>query len=295
MDNLINKGFDVVVLDDFSSGSEKNLSVHVGKSNFHLIKGKIQNRTTAEKALEDVEAVFHLAAIVNVDFSVKNPLLVNEVNVDGTLNLLEGCLRSKVEKFIYASSCAVYGEPEYLPMDESHPTKPLSPYGVSKLAAEHYCQVIHQLYGIQTVILRYFNVYGPRQSKGPYSGVISKFIELLKQKKVPLIFGDGSQTRDFVYIDDVVDANMRVLNCKNCAGRAINIGSGKAASVKELCDTLLALYGMHDATPEHGSAKPGDVKHSCADLCLAEKLFGYKPKFSLEAGLKKLLAEQDKE
>jgi UDP-glucose 4-epimerase len=287
VDKLGGKGFDVVVLDDFSSGSRKNLVAHMGKSYFHLVKGKIQNRASVKKALENVDAVFHLAAIVNVDFSVKNPLPVDEVNVKGTLNLLEGCLKSKVKKFICVSSCAVYGEPEYLPIDEAHPTKPLSPYAVSKLAAEHYCKVIHRLYGIQTVILRYFNVYGPRQSKGPYSGVISQFIEKLKQKKVPVIFGDGAQTRDFVYVDDVVGATLSVLDCKECAGNTINIGSGRATSINELCNTLLELFSMRDVKPKHGPPKAGEIKDSCADIGKAEKLLGYTPKFSLKDGLRK--------
>lgn len=295
VDRLISKGFNVVVLDDFSSGSWKNLGARIGKSNFHLIKGKIQNRTTVGKALENVDAVFHFAAIVNVDFSVKNPLLVNEVNVKGTLNLLEGCLKSKVKQFIYASSSAVYGDPEYLPINESHPTKPLSPYGVSKLAAEHYCRVIHRLYGLETVILRYFNVYGPRQSKGPYSSVIFQFTEQLKQKKIPVIFGDGTQTRDFVYVDDVVDATLSVLDCKECAGNAINIGSGRATSIKELCNILLKIFRVHNVKPEYSLPRAGDIKHSCADLSRADKLLGYRPKFSLEDGLRKLLAEQDNE
>jgi len=295
VDRLISKGFDVFVLDDFSSGSRKNLRSHIGKSNFRLIKGDIRNKTITRRALENVDAVFHLAAIVNVDFSVKNPLHVNEVNVKGTLNLLEGCLKSKVKQFICVSSCAVYGEPEYLPIDELHPTKPLSPYGVSKLAAEHYCQVFYKIHGLKTVILRYFNVYGPRQSKGPYSGVIVKFIEQLKQKKSPVIFGDGTQTRDFVYVDDVVDAALNILNCKKCAGDIINVGSGKETSIKELYNILLRMFGMRNVKPEYGSPRAGDIKRSYADLSKAEKLLGYKPKFSLEDGLKKLLAEQDKE
>jgi UDP-glucose 4-epimerase len=295
IDRLIGKGFDVVVLDDFSSGSQKNLGSHIGKSNFRLIKGDVRNKTVTRKALENVDAVFHLAAIVNVDFSVKNPLLVNEVNVKGTLNLLEGCLKLKVKQFIYVSSCAVYGEPEYLPIDESHPTKPLSPYGVSKLAAEHYCQVFCRIYGLRTVILRYFNVYGPRQRKEPYSGVILQFMEHLKQKKIPVIFGDGTQTRDFVYVDDVVDATLNVLNCEKCAGDVINVGSGRETSIKELYGVLLRIFEMRNVKPEYSSPRAGDIKRSCADLSRAEELLGYKPKFSLEDGLKKLLAEQDKE
>jgi UDP-glucose 4-epimerase len=290
----MSKGFDVVVLDDFSSGSQKNLALHMGKSNFRLLEGDIRNKAAVRKALENVDAVFHLAAIVNVDFSVKNPLMVNGVNVNGTLNLLEGCLKSEVKQFVYVSSCAVYGEPECLPVNESHPTKPLSPYGVSKLAAEHYCQVFYRIHGLETVILRYFNVYGPRQSEGSYSGVISRFIEKLKHGKVPVIFGDGAQTRDFVYVDDVIDATLSVLNRKECAGNVINIGSGKEASIKELCSILLRMFGMHDANPKYCSSRAGDIKHSCADLRRAERLLGYKPKFSLEDGLRKLLAEQDR-
>jgi UDP-glucose 4-epimerase len=291
VDRLMGKGFDVVVLDDFSSGPKKNLGSHVGKSNFCLIQGDIRNKATVRKALKNVDAVFHLAAIVNVDFSVKNPLIVNEVNVNGTLNLLEGCLKSEVKQFVYVSSCAVYGEPEYLPVNESHPTKPLSPYGVSKLAAEHYCQVFYRIHGLQTVILRYFNVYGPRQTEGAYSGVIVQFIGQLKQAKVPVIFGDGTQTRDFVYVDDVVDATLSVLNCKECAGNVINIGSGREASIKELCSILFRMFGMYDVKPEYSLPRIGDIKRSCADLSVAEKLLRYRPKFSLEDGLRKLLAE----
>jgi UDP-glucose 4-epimerase len=295
VDRLVRKGCEVVVLDDFSSGSQKNLGSHIGKSNFRLIKGDVRNKTITRRALENVDAVFHFAAIVNVDFSVKNPLLVNEVNVKGTLNLLESCLKSKVKQFIYVSSCAVYGEPEYFPIDESHPTRPLSPYGVSKLAAEHYCQVFCRIHGFKTVILRYFNVYGPRQSKGPYSGVISKFTEQLRQKKVPVIFGDGTQTRDFVYVDDVVNATLKVLDCKKCAGEVINVGSGKETSIRELYNILLKIFGMRNVKPKYCSPRAGDIKRSYADLGKAEKLLRYKPKFSIEDGLRKLLAEQDKE
>jgi UDP-glucose 4-epimerase len=294
VDRLISKGFDVVVLDDFSSGSRKNIGLHIGKSNFRLIKGDIRNNTVAREALKNVDAVFHFAAIINVDFSVKNPLHVNETNVTGTLNLLEGCLKSKVKQFVYASSCAVYGEPEYLPIDEAHPTKPLSPYGVTKLAAEHYCQVFCRIHGLKTAILRYFNVYGPRQSKGPYSGVISNFIEQLKLEKIPLIFGDGTQTRDFVYVNDVVDATLSVLSHEDSKGDVINIGSGKETSINELCDALQEMFDMRNIKPKHCLPRAGDIKRSYADLTKAEKLLGYKPKFSLKNGLRKLLAEQDK-
>ncbi|MEM3443113.1 MAG: SDR family NAD(P)-dependent oxidoreductase, partial [Candidatus Bathyarchaeia archaeon] len=198
VERLLKEDCNVVVLDDLSSGKTENLDLK--NRNLIFLKGGIRDKELVKKALKDVEVVFHLAALVDVPFSVKNPLLVNQVNVCGSLNILEESIKTNVEKFIYASSCAVYGEPQYLPINEEHPTNPLSPYAVSKLAIEKYCQVFNKLYGLKTVSLRLFNVYGPRQEGDSYSGVISRFIRQLRSGKPPIIFGDGSQTRDFVYV-----------------------------------------------------------------------------------------------
>jgi nucleoside-diphosphate-sugar epimerase len=291
VETLMSEGFDVVVLDDFSSGRRENLSVYSGESNFCLVEGDVRVKADVEKALEGVNVVFHLAAIVSVDFSVKDPLLVNEVNVGGTLNILRESLKAGVKRFVYASSCAVYGEPVNLPINEEHPARPMSPYGVSKLAAEHYCRVFYEVYGIETVCLRFFNVYGPRQMIGPYSGVIVQFIDKLKHGEKPIIYGDGNQTRDFVFVGDVVDAYLRAMRCKNCVGETINVGSGVETSINRLADALIELFGTRDIKPVYAKARAGDIRRSYADLSKAEGLLGYKPKTSLKEGLAILLGE----
>ena len=291
VDRLIDEGFEVVVLDDFSSGRRENLNQHFGKANFCLVEGDVRDRADVRKALKGVDVVFHLAAIVSVDFSVKNPLLVNEVNVGGTLNVLRESLKAGVKRFVYASSCAVYGEPVHLPVDEGHPARPFSPYGVSKLAAEHYCRVFHAVYGLETVCLRFFNVYGSRQASGPYSGVIMKFVDRLKRGKQPIIYGDGEQTRDFVFVKDVVDACMRTMRCENCVGEVINVGSGREITINELAKILIRLFKVQKVKPVYTESRIGDIKHSCADMSRAKKLLGYKPKVSLVEGLKRLLIE----
>ena len=291
VDRLINEGFEVVVLDNFSTGSLENLRLHVGKDNFHIVKGDVRNRADVKKAVEDVDYVFHLAAIVSVELSIKNPVLVEEVNVGGTLNLLEESLNLDLKKFVYVSSCAVYGNPKYLPIDEEHPTKPLSPYGVSKLTAEHYCKVFYRIYGLKTVCLRLFNVYGPRQAVGPYSGVIAKFVDRLKNGKPPIIYGDGKQTRDFIFVEDVVDACLRAMDSKKCVGEVVNIGSGIETSINELAQLISRLFRMEKVKPVYAESRVGEIRRSCADISKAEKLLEFKSKISLEEGLRRFIAE----
>ncbi len=204
---------------------------------------------------------------------------------------MEESLKLNLKRFVYLSSCAVYGDPVYLPIDEEHPTRPLSPYGVSKLTAEHYCRVFYKIYGVQTVCLRLFNVYGPRQSSGPYSGVITKFTDRLKRGESPIIYGDGEQTRDFIFTDDVVDACLHAISCKNCVGEAINVGSGMETSINKLARTISSLFGMRKIKPVYTKPRIGEVRRSCADISKAKKLLGLKPKVSLEEGLRKLVAE----
>jgi nucleoside-diphosphate-sugar epimerase len=291
VDGLMSGGFDVVVLDDFSSGKLKNLSVYSGESNFCLVEGDVRDKADVKKALEGVDVVFHLAAIVSVDFSVKNPLMVNEVNVGGTLNVLRESLKAGVKRFVYASSCAVYGEPVNLPISEGYPTEPMSPYAVSKLAAEYYCRVFCGVYGLEAVCLRFFNVYGSRQVVGPYSGVIVNFIDKLKRGEEPIVYGDGEQTRDFVFVGDVVDACLRAMRCKNCAGEIVNVGSGVETSINRLADVLIELFHIRDVKPVYAKARAGDIGRSYADLSKAEGLLGHKSKTSLKEGLAMLLRE----
>jgi len=289
MDRLLKEGYEVVILDNFSSGRVKNIQRHLSSQRLHLVRGDVRNSEDVKKAVKDVDVVFHLAAIVNVPLSIENPLLVNDVNIEGTLNLLEASVKENIQRFIYVSTCAVYGEACYLPINEEHPIMPLSPYGISKFSAEGYCRIFHMIHGLETVCLRFFNVYGPRQSEGPYSGVITQFITRLKRGEAPVIYGDGEQTRDFVYVKDVVEASMLVLECQSCGGEVINIGTGKPTTINQLAKVLAHLLGKADVKPEYAPPRAGDIRNSYADIRKAEGVLGYKPGIKLEDGIRRLL------
>ncbi len=289
VDRLMKEDYEIVVLDNFFSGTTENIKHHLESGTFYLVKGDVRSSDNVKEAIRTVDAVFHLAAIVSVPLSIENPLLVNDVNVRGTLNLLEASLKADVKRFIYASSCAVYGEVDCLPIDERCPTNPMSPYAVSKLAAEDYCKVFSQNYGLDTLCLRYFNVYGPRQVGDSYSGVITRFIDRLKQKKPPIIYGDGQQTRDFVHVKDIVEANMLALNCQHRFGKMINVGTGKQTTINQLAEFLFELTGRSELTPRYVSPRKGDIRNSCADISKAKRALGYEPKVMLKKGLRTLL------
>ena len=289
VDKLMLDGHEVVVLDDLSSGSLKNIEHHLDEPGFRFVKGDIRYARTVEKALEGVDAVIHEAAIASVPLSIKDPALTDEVNIFGTLNLLEVSLRAKVKRFVYASSCAVYGAASELPIKEDAPLRPLSPYASSKLAAEERCKAFHENYGLETIRLRYFNVYGLRQAAGEYAGVMLKFLERIRRDQPPVIFGDGEQTRDFVYIGDVVEATLLALDREGAAGEVFNIGTGEATTIKKLCEIFLKLTGKTHLKPIYMDVKPGDIRHSQADITKAMKLLGYRPKVSLEWGVRGFL------
>jgi len=293
VDKLMLDGHEVVVLDDLSSGSLKNIEHHLDEPGFRFVEGDIRHPRTVEKTLEGVDAVIHEAAIASVPLSMKNPALTNEVNIFGTLNLLEASLRVKVKRFVYASSCAVYGAASELPISEDVPLKPLSPYASSKLAAEERCKVFHENYGLETIRLRYFNVYGPRQAASEYAGVMLKFLERIRRDQPPVIFGDGEQTRDFVYIGDVVEATLLALDREGAAGEVFNIGTGEATTIKKLCEIFLKLTGKTHLKPIYMDVKPGDIRHSQADITKAMKLLGYRPKVSLERGVRGFLNREE--
>jgi len=284
VNSLLKEGHRVVALDNLSTGAIENLPVR-RKKGFLFIKGDIRDNNDVRKALNDVDVVFHMAAIIDVPLSVKKPLIVNDVNVSGTLKLLEACLKHDVRRFIYASSCAVYGAPQYLPIDENHPIIPQSPYGISKLTSEHFCRIFHEIHGLETISLRFFNIYGKRQVKGPYSGVITKFAERLKEKKSPVIFGDGEQTRDFLHVNDAVNACMLALRNKTYVGKIINIGSGKETTINELVSLLIELSAKTNIKPVYKPPRKGDILRSWANIEKAKKLLGYQPKVDLESGL----------
>jgi UDP-glucose 4-epimerase len=289
VDRLIKEDHEVVVLDNFFNGNIENIKQHLDSGELSLVKGDVRDSGDVEEAMRNVDAVFHLAAIISVPLSIKKPSLVNEVNVGGTLTLLEACSKADVERFVYASSCAVYGEAQHLPINEDHPVNPISPYAVSKLAAEYYCQVFCESYGLKTLCLRYFNVYGPRQIKGPYSGVIMRLINRLKRGKPPIIYGDGKQTRDFVHVRDVVRASVLALSGPRDIGGIVNVGSGTSTTINKLADLLIRLSGKSDLKPICAAPRAGDIKKSCADITKAKRVLGYEPSVTLEDGLRNLM------
>jgi len=289
VDQLLDEGIKVRVLDNLSTGEKKNLAQHENKKSFRFIEGDIRNFDLVKKTVKGVDAVIHEAALVSVTRSVEDPLLSNEINVTGTVNLLKACVDAHVKRFVLASSCAVYGETETLPIHENFTPKPLSPYAVNKLAAENYAKVFHDVYGLETVSLRYFNVYGPRQKYGPYSGVISIFINCLLENEHTIIYGDGKQTRDFVNVKDVVEANMLALSKQKAVGEVFNISTGESTTLNKLAEIIQKIMDKTDLKPVHAEPRSGDIKHSYGDISKAQRNLEYAPKVQLEEGLNELI------
>jgi len=282
VDRLVEEGFEVRVLDDLSTGSLKNIHKHLGKRGFHFLKGDIRGPTVLGNALKGVEVVFHEAALTSVPDSVVDPLPTNEVNATGTLRLLKAGAELGVRRLIYASSSSVYGEQTRQPIKEDSVPRPMSPYAVSKLAAENYCSTFSRLGQLETVCLRYFNVYGPRQGRGPYGGVIRIFEDRLRGNKPPIIYGDGKQTRDFVSVLDVVQANMLAMTVKEAAGEVFNVGTGVGTSISMLAEMIIGASGRRHVHPIHASPRYGDVRHSCADITKVNRMLGYSPTLRLD-------------
>jgi UDP-glucose 4-epimerase len=285
VDRLIDEDSKVTVLDNLRGGQVENIQHHLKNRNFRFIRGDIRNFRLLKNLITDTDAVIHQAAQVSVPESNKDPILTNNVNVNGTLNLLKVCVDFNVKRFVYASSCAIYGNPKALPIREDCPTKPTSPYGVSKLAAEEYVRIFYDIYGLETVCLRYFNVYGPRQAYNQYSGVITQFTNCL-EKNLPLeIFGDGQQTRDFIHVQDVVESNLLALRTEGIGGEAFNIATALPTTINQLADMLLQLTEKTNLKIKHARPRKGDIRYSVADISKAENKLGYKPRISLKDGL----------
>lgn len=289
VDKLLEAGAEVTVLDNLYTGRPENIEHHKQNKNFHLVKGDIRNLKLVKSLLQNADAVFNDAAVVSVPRSVKDPLLANDVNVKGALNLLKASLDRGVKRFVQASSASVYGDTETLPLREDMPSKPISPYAVSELAAENYAKVFHSVYGLPTVRLRYFNVYGPRQTYSAYSGVTTIFVNQLLRNQRPTINGDGEQTRDFVFVEDVVQANMLALTKKNAVGEVFNVATGEAITVNKLVKALAEIMDKTELKLIHGKPISGDIRHSYASIEKARRTLGYEPRFPLEKGIKKLV------
>jgi nucleoside-diphosphate-sugar epimerase len=286
VDRLVREGYRVGILDNFSTGEISNLNNgDIEKGRVQVHRGDITDYQFVRAVVKDYEAIYHEAALPSVARSIEDPILVNNVNVTGTLNLLKAAVDLKVKKFVYASSSSVYGESAKLPKVETMGSLPVSPYGASKLAAENYCRVFAKVYGLQTVCLRYFNVYGPRQKYGHYSGVIPIFIARLVNDLPPVIFGDGGQLRDFTYVEDVVEANVLALKRDVSGGEVLNIASGGTTSINELAALLAKLMSKPQILPEHAAERPGDIRASHADISKARAVLGYEPKFVPAQGL----------
>jgi len=288
VDRLIKDGLEVTVFDNLSSGQEENLSLHLKDDSFHFVRGDIRDTGLVRGLVKAVDIIFHEAAIVSVPLTIEDPALAHDVNVNGTLNILKACLNSNVKRFVYASSCAVYGDAEVSPQNEGLPPSPISPYAATKVSAEGYCKAFHQVYGLETVALRLFNVYGPRQKLGDYSGVLVKFMDRLSRNEPPVIYGDGEQTRDFTYVEDVVEAHMLALNSKSAVGEVFNIATGHATRINELVKILADVMQVPPLRPIYAESRLGDIRHSCGDITKARRVLGYVPNFPLKEGLRKL-------
>ena len=283
-EELVRRGHRVRVADSLITGKRSNLS-HIPGVEF--LEGDLADLDVARRAAEGCEYVLHQAAIPSVPRSVKDPLTSNRANVDGTLNVLLASRDAGVKRLVFAASSSAYGDTPTLPKHEKMPTNPLSPYALQKVIGEEYLRMFTRLYGLETVAIRYFNVFGPRQDPtSPYSGVISVFATALLENRSPTIFGDGNQTRDFTYVANVVDGVLRACEAPGASGEVINVATGGRISLNQLFEEMRKLVGA-SVTPTYAEGRKGDVRDSQADITKARELLGYEPTVSFEEGLKK--------
>jgi nucleoside-diphosphate-sugar epimerase len=283
---LLASGHEVRLLDNFSTGHRSNLE----PQDAELVEGDLRSYERVAAAVNGVEVVFHQGALPSVPRSIQDPLTSTAVNVEGTLNVLLAARDAGVRRVVFASSSSVYGNAPGMPRQESQAPAPLAPYAVSKLAAEQFCMVANRVYGVETVALRYFNVFGERQDPlSGYAAVIPKFIRLMLDGRSPTIFGDGETSRDFTHVENVVEANLAAADAPAAAGRVMNIAVGSAHTLNELVGTLRRLLDS-DVEPEYGPPRPGDVSESLADISLARELLGYEPRVEFEEGLERTIA-----
>ncbi|UCC66693.1 MAG: SDR family oxidoreductase [Deltaproteobacteria bacterium] len=284
VEELVKRGERVRVIDNLSTGKREKIQHLMNAIDF--MEGDLRDLNAAMKAVEGVDFVLHQAAIPSVPRSIKDPKEITEHNVNGTLHLLIAARSSDVERVVYASSSSVYGDSPILPKAEDFLPSPLSPYAASKLAGEYYCQVFHQVYGLETVCLRYFNVFGPRQDPlSPYAAVIPKFVSLALEKRPLVVYGDGEQTRDFSFVANIVQTNLLACEAKGVAGETMNVGCGDRISINQLAEELKKIIDPN-LIVEYTSPRPGDVEHSQASIEKASKLLGYEPAISFAEGLR---------
>lgn len=287
-DELIRLGGSVRIIDNLLTGSRNNLEEIAGA--FDFIEGDLNDTALVDKALEGVEVVFHQAALPSVPRSVADPVETHNACVNATFNILERSRAAGVKKLVYAASSSAYGDQPVLPKVETMRPDPMSPYAAAKLAGEHYCRVYNTVYGMETVALRYFNVFGPRQDPSShYSGVISRFIDAFMKGEAPVIYGDGEQSRDFTYVANVVDANIRASQSPQAAGEVMNVANGERVSLNELIEVMGRVTEKSHVAADYQPERKGDVKHSQADNRRAVELIGYKKLVGLEEGLRRTI------
>jgi UDP-glucose 4-epimerase len=288
VDELVRRGESVVVLDDLSAGKEDNLAEVRNKISF--IKGSINDLEAVRRAMHEADYVLHLAARTSVPRSIKDPLETNRINIEGTLNVLVAARDAKVKRVVLAASSSAYGETPTLPKVETMQPQPISPYGITKYVGELYAQVFGKVYGLQNVCLRYFNVFGPRQDPtSPYSGVLAKFCTAFLEKTDPVVFGDGQQTRDFTYIDNVVQANLLACEAPAASGKVINIGTGARISLNQTLQLLREINGS-ELQAKYDPPRDGDIRDSQADITLAREALKYDPTIDFPEGLRRTFA-----
>ena len=285
VEQLVKEGARVRVLDNFTRGIQTNLA-NV-RDEVEVVEGDLLDADALDRAVKDTEVIFHQAAVVSVPYSVQNPTHTTEVNVVGTLSLLIAARDADVRRMVFASSCSVYGANLRLPKRETFRSKPISPYAASKLTGEMYCSVFNSLWDIETVSLRYFNVFGPRQpANSEYASVIPLFITMMLRGEQPTIFGDGYQRRDFTYVDNVVSANILSATAPKAAGKVFNVGCGQPLDINELVDSLNGMLET-DIKPRYAPARAGDVRDAWADITLAQRVLGYQPVVDVTEGLRR--------
>ncbi len=287
-DRLLEQGHSVRVIDNFLTGKRENLSKALSSQRFELIEGDIRNLDTVRRACEGIDFVLHEAAIPSVPRSIDDPIATNEVNINGTLNVLKASYENKVRRVVYAASSSAYGDTAVLPKKEDMIPSPLSPYAVSKLTGEYYCRVFTSVYGLETVSLRYFNIFGPRQDpNSTYAAVVPRFITALLKGESPTVYGDGEQSRDFTYIENVIHANINACYAPPAAaGRVLNIACGTRFTLNTVLRKLEEIFDKK-ANPKYLPPKKGDVKHSQADITNAANYIQYKIEVDFETGLRR--------
>jgi UDP-glucose 4-epimerase len=289
VETLLKRGYQVTGVDNLSRGRLENLAGVVSHPSFTFINVDIGDIDGLGKALKDIDAIVHLAALTSHKQSIERPMNFHKVNVTGTLRVLREAVEFRVRRFVFASSAAVYGKTNNPPYHEDMPLHPGSPYGASKVAGEAYCKAYHSAYDLETVIFRYMNVFGPRARRDDYSGVMVKFADCLLRGQTPHVFGDGSQSRDFTFVGDIAEANALALQPNTVIGEVLNVGTGTPTTVNEVAASMSELLGRSDIKPVHDAERPWEIKFSWANIDKARKLLGYEPKVKFKEGLRQFL------